>query len=43
MTLPTTTPTLPEPIDGLGLTGWSSTSRVIAWLPHVGWIEGSTG
>jgi hypothetical protein len=43
MALPTTTPTLPEPIDGLWLTGWSSSSRVIAWLPQNGWIEGTTG
>jgi hypothetical protein len=43
MALPTTPPTLPEPIDGLWLTGWSSFSRVIAWLPHAGWIAGTTG
>jgi hypothetical protein len=43
MTLPTTTPTLPEPVDGVWLAGWSSTSRVIAWLPYLGWIEGRTG
>jgi hypothetical protein len=36
-------PTLPEPVDGLWLAGWSSTSRVIGWLPYLGWIEGRTG
>ena len=41
--LPTTTPTLPEPVDGLWLAGWSSTSRVTGWLPYTGWIEGRTG
>ena len=39
MALPTTTPTPPEPIDGQWLTGWSSNSRVIAWLPQAGWME----
>jgi hypothetical protein len=43
VTLPTTTPTLPEPVDGLWLAGWSCTSRVIAWLAYLGWIEGRTG
>lgn len=42
LSLPTRPPTLPEPVDGLWLTGWSPVGRVIAWRPHVGWIEGST-
>lgn len=40
--LPTTSPTLPEPIDGLWLTSMSVATRVIAWLPGTGWIEGRT-
>jgi hypothetical protein len=41
-TLPTIIPVLPEPIDGLWLTGWSPVGRVIAFRPRVGWIEGRT-
>jgi hypothetical protein len=40
VTLPTTTPTLPEPIDGLWLTSMSPNGQVIGWLPNVGWVEG---
>jgi hypothetical protein len=38
--LPTEAPQLPEPIDGLWLATFSPDTRVIAWLPERGWIEG---
>jgi hypothetical protein len=42
ITLPGTAPVLPEPVDGLWPASWSADGRVIAWLPHAGWIEGRT-
>jgi hypothetical protein len=38
--LPTQAPRLPHPIDGLWLATLSPYTRVIAWLPERGWIEG---
>ena len=40
--LPTATPKLPEPIDGLWLASLSEATRVLAWVPHRGWFEGRT-
>jgi hypothetical protein len=42
MSLPTTPPVLPESVDALWLASMAVRSRVIAWLPRVGWIEGKT-
>jgi hypothetical protein len=38
--LPAEPPRLPSPIDGVWLASFSSGTRVVAWLPGRGWIEG---
>jgi hypothetical protein len=38
--LPTEQPQLPEPVDGVWLATFSAETRVVAWLPRRGWIEG---
>ena len=38
-TLPSAAPTLPAPIDGLWITSDERGARVIAWLPHRGWVN----
>ena len=38
--LPSDSPRLPTPIDGVWLASFSAGTRVVAWLPRVGWIEG---
>lgn len=41
--LPSHSPRLPAPIDGLWLATFSVDTRVVAALPGVGWIEGRNG
>lgn len=38
--LPVEPPTLPPPIDGVWIASFSPETRVLAWLPGSGWIEG---
>ena len=38
--LPSQPPRLPSPIDGVWLAGFTARTRVVAWLPAAGWIEG---
>jgi hypothetical protein len=38
--LPVEPPTLPSPIDGVWMASFSFETRVLAWLPGAGWIEG---
>jgi hypothetical protein len=38
--LPTEQPQLPDPIDGVWVATFSTETRVVAWLPGRGWIEG---
>jgi hypothetical protein len=38
--LPSDPPILPADIDGVWLASFSSKTRVVAWLPDRGWIEG---
>jgi hypothetical protein len=37
--LPTEQPHLPEPVDGVWVATFSAETRVVAWLPRLGWIE----
>jgi hypothetical protein len=38
--LPTEQPQLPAPIDGVWIATFSAETRLVAWLPRRGWIEG---
>jgi hypothetical protein len=38
--LPVEPPTLPPPIDGVWIASFSPETRVLAWFPEAGWIEG---
>lgn len=40
--LPVDPPHLPPPIDGVWISTLSTDTKVLAWLPQVGWIEGRT-
>jgi hypothetical protein len=40
--LPPAPPPLPQPVDGVWLASLSTSTRVLAWVPGRGWLEGRT-